>query len=157
MKTSSFPVPNISATCYFVYCFLRIAQVSKCRMRKVSNSGVTMPVVRDILWVVCEGFCWMHISFFFFASNLLFSANILFKQYLIVAGDLIADYKTKLRKSKVKLSPYQVVEAYRIEMLRIAHCLDNRLTDCGKFVSLTHRPRFTPQKHFFYSSGTHFC
>jgi hypothetical protein len=28
----------------------------------------------------------------------------------------------------------------------------------GKVVSLTHRPRFTPQKHYyFYVSGTHFC
>jgi hypothetical protein len=32
-------------------------------------------------------------------------------------------------------------------MLRILHCLDNRLTDVGKVVSLTHRPHFTPQKH----------
>jgi hypothetical protein len=32
-------------------------------------------------------------------------------------------------------------------MLRIPHVLDNRLTDGGKIVSLTHRPLFTPQKH----------
>jgi hypothetical protein len=38
-------------------------------------------------------------------------------------------------------------------MLRIAHCLDSRLTDGGKVVSLMHRPRFTPER----SSGTHFC
>jgi hypothetical protein len=43
-------------------------------------------------------------------------------------------------------------------MLRIAHCLDNRLTDGGKVVSPTHRPHFTPQKHYYFSiSGTHFC
>jgi hypothetical protein len=43
-------------------------------------------------------------------------------------------------------------------MLRIPHCLDNRLTDGGKVVSPTHRPQFTPQKHYyFYVSGTHFC
>jgi hypothetical protein len=45
---------------------------------------------------------------------------------------------------------------YGYEMLRIPHCLDNRLTDGGKIVSLTHRPLSTPQKHFS-ASGTHFC
>jgi hypothetical protein len=34
-------------------------------------------------------------------------------------------------------------------MLRIPHCLDNRLTDGGKVVSFTHRPRPTPKKHIF--------
>jgi hypothetical protein len=34
-------------------------------------------------------------------------------------------------------------------MLRIAHCLDNRLCG-GKFVSPTHRPRSTPQKHYLF-------
>jgi hypothetical protein len=43
------------------------------------------------------------------------------------------------------------------EMLRIPHCLDNRLTDGGKVVSLTHRPRSTPKKHYFSASGTHYC
>jgi hypothetical protein len=42
-------------------------------------------------------------------------------------------------------------------MLRIPHCLDNRLTDSGKVVSPTHRQHFTPQKHYFSASGTHFC
>jgi hypothetical protein len=42
------------------------------------------------------------------------------------------------------------------EMLRIPHCVDNRLTDDGKVVSLTHRPHFTPQKHYFSVCGTHF-
>jgi hypothetical protein len=43
-------------------------------------------------------------------------------------------------------------------MLRIPHCLDNRLTDGGKVVSPTHPPHLTPQKHsYFYLSGTHFC
>jgi hypothetical protein len=27
--------------------------------------------------------------------------------------------------------------------------INSRLTDGGKDVSLTHRPHFTPQKHFF--------
>jgi hypothetical protein len=39
--------------------------------------------------------------------------------------------------------------AYRVETLRIPHCLDNRLIDGGKVVSPTHQPHFTPQKHFF--------
>jgi hypothetical protein len=33
-------------------------------------------------------------------------------------------------------------------MLRIPHCIDNRLTDGGKAVSPTHRPRSSPQKLF---------
>jgi hypothetical protein len=42
-------------------------------------------------------------------------------------------------------------------MLRIPHCLENRLTDGGKVVSPTHRPRSTRQKHYFSGSDTHFC
>jgi hypothetical protein len=42
-------------------------------------------------------------------------------------------------------------------MLRIAHSLDTRLTNGGKVVSLTLRPRSTPQKHYFSGSDTHFC
>jgi hypothetical protein len=38
------------------------------------------------------------------------------------------------------------VEAYRVEMLRIPHCLDG---DVGKVVNPKHRPRSTPQKHYF--------
>jgi hypothetical protein len=41
-------------------------------------------------------------------------------------------------------------------MLRIPHCLDNRLTDGGKVVSPKPRPRSTPQKHYFFASGTDF-
>jgi hypothetical protein len=40
-------------------------------------------------------------------------------------------------------------------MLRIPHCLDNRLIDGDKFVRPKHRQHFTPQKHFFNVSGTH--
>jgi hypothetical protein len=36
------------------------------------------------------------------------------------------------------------------EMLRISHCLDNRHTDGGEVVSLTHRPRSTPRKHIYF-------
>jgi hypothetical protein len=39
--------------------------------------------------------------------------------------------------------------AYGCEMLRIPHCLDNRLTDGGKLASPKHRPRSTPHKHCF--------
>jgi hypothetical protein len=42
-------------------------------------------------------------------------------------------------------------------MLRIQHCLDNRLTDGGKIVSPTHRQRSAPQKHYFSASDTLFC
>jgi hypothetical protein len=41
-------------------------------------------------------------------------------------------------------------------MLRIPPCLDTRLTDGGKVVILTQRPRSTPQKHFS-TYCTHFC
>jgi hypothetical protein len=33
----------------------------------------------------------------------------------------------------------------------IPHFLDNRLTDGGKVVSVTRRPRLTPKKIFWYS------
>jgi hypothetical protein len=46
---------------------------------------------------------------------------------------------------------------YGCEMLTIAHCVDSRLTDGGKVVSLKRRPRSTAQKHYFSASGTHFC
>jgi hypothetical protein len=46
---------------------------------------------------------------------------------------------------------------YGCEMLRILHFLDNPLTDSGKVLSLTRRPRSTPQKYYFSASGTHFC
>jgi hypothetical protein len=35
--------------------------------------------------------------------------------------------------------------------------LDSPLTDGGKTVNRTYRQRFTPQKHNFSVSGTHFC
>jgi hypothetical protein len=40
------------------------------------------------------------------------------------------------------------------EMLRIPNCLNNQLTDGGKVVSPWHRPRSTPQEHYFSASGT---
>jgi hypothetical protein len=48
---------------------------------------------------------------------------------------------------------------YGIEMLRITHCLHNRLTDGGNVVSLTHRQRIIPDKHYFSAPDmqTNFC
>jgi hypothetical protein len=40
---------------------------------------------------------------------------------------------------------------YGCERLRLPHFLDNRLTDGGNVVSLTRRPRFTPQESSWYS------
>jgi hypothetical protein len=51
-----------------------------------------------------------------------------------------------------------MVKSYpRNRRWRIPHCLDNRLIDGDKVVSLTHRPRSTPQIHYISASGTHFC
>jgi hypothetical protein len=49
--------------------------------------------------------------------------------------------------SKVKLSRNRPWRPIDCKMLRIPHCLDNRLIDSGKVVSPTHQPHFTPQKH----------
>jgi hypothetical protein len=62
-------------------------------------------------------------------------------------------------KSHIKSTAIPVKGRGRLqgcEMLSISHCLDNRLTDGVKVVSLTHRPHFTPQKHLS-ASGTLFC
>jgi hypothetical protein len=63
------------------------------------------------------------------------------------------------KKAKSKVIPVTGLGGLEgCEMLRIPHCVDNRLIDSGKAVSLTHPPQFTPQKHYyFYVSGTHFC
>jgi hypothetical protein len=58
---------------------------------------------------------------------------------------------------KAKAISVQAVEAYRVEMSRIPHCIDNRLTDGGKVVGPTHRQHFISQQHSFSASGTHFC
>jgi hypothetical protein len=60
-------------------------------------------------------------------------------------------------RSKSKAIP--ITGCGGLEMLRIPHCLDNRLIDGGKVVSPTHQPRFTPQKHyyFFNVSSTNLC
>jgi hypothetical protein len=39
----------------------------------------------------------------------------------------------------------------------ISHCLENLFRDGDKIVSLTHRSRSTPQKHYISSSGAYFC
>jgi hypothetical protein len=55
------------------------------------------------------------------------------------------------RKSKSKAIPVTGCGGlWDCEMLRIPHCLDNRLIDGGKVVSPTRQPHFTPQKHYFF-------
>jgi hypothetical protein len=39
---------------------------------------------------------------------------------------------------------------YGCEMLRALHCVDNRLTDGGEVVGLTHRPRPTLLKFYYF-------
>jgi hypothetical protein len=48
------------------------------------------------------------------------------------------------------------MEAYKVVRRRGFQSVDNRLTD-GENVSLTRRPRSTPQKTFRFCSCTHFC
>jgi hypothetical protein len=43
------------------------------------------------------------------------------------------------------------------ETSRLPRFLDKRQRNGGGVVSPTHRQRFTPQKHYLYASGTHFC
>jgi hypothetical protein len=69
-------------------------------------------------------------------------------------GELVSlPYMSKAKK--VKAIPVTGHEGlWGCEMLRIPHCLDSRLTDDGKVDITTHRPRSTPQKHYFSASGT---
>jgi hypothetical protein len=73
------------------------------------------------------------------------------------AGVLTCLKNVRLKKSKaIPITGCGWLHA--CEMLRIPHCLDNRLTDGGKVVSPMYQPHFTPQKHYYFSvSGTHFC
>jgi hypothetical protein len=44
------------------------------------------------------------------------------------------------------------------EMSRIPHCLDNRLTDGGQAISLTHAGTlYSPKVRFIFAPGTRFC
>jgi hypothetical protein len=59
--------------------------------------------------------------------------------------------KKKRKKRKSKAIPVTGLgDIQGCEMLRIPHCLDNRLTDGSKVVSPMHRPRSTPQKHYYF-------
>jgi hypothetical protein len=42
-------------------------------------------------------------------------------------------------------------------MLRIPHCLDSRITDGGKVVNPTHRPRSIHRERYSSVSDIHFC
>jgi hypothetical protein len=60
------------------------------------------------------------------------------------------------KTNKKRMSPATGCGGLRgCEMLVILHRVDNRLTDGGEVVSLSHRPRSTPQKRVS-ASGTHF-
>jgi hypothetical protein len=60
-------------------------------------------------------------------------------------------------KIEAKVSSQQAMEAYRVEMLRISHCLDSPLVEGSKDVSLTQWQRSTPQKHNLSIFDTNFC
>jgi hypothetical protein len=78
-------------------------------------------------------------------------------------GSWVSQFNTNLYEInsmfiKSKATPVTGLEGLQgCEMLRIPHCLDKRITDGDEIVSLTHRQRSTPQKHYFSASGTHFC
>jgi hypothetical protein len=75
-----------------------------------------------------------------------------------VAGGGINKYHTTAKAKNSEAIPITGRGGlWGCEMLRIPHFLANRLTDGSKVVSLNHRPRSTPQKHYFSTSGTHFC
>lgn len=92
-ETGALLKPNISTICYSVYCFLWIAQVTKCRMRNVTAAFPNLWSANFGGWSVevsVESICFLCS---WLASCLLFSTDIFFKQYLIVVGDLIAYYR----------------------------------------------------------------
>jgi hypothetical protein len=51
--------------------------------------------------------------------------------------------KSKKKTKAIRITGLGGLEC--CEMLRVPHCLDNRLIDGGKYVILTHPPHFTPQ------------
>jgi hypothetical protein len=61
----------------------------------------------------------------------------------------------KVKRKAIPVTRCGGLQGY--EILRIPYCLHSRLTDGGKVVSFTQRPRSTPQKYYLYASGTHFC
>jgi hypothetical protein len=76
-------------------------------------------------------------------------------------SDYTVSYSAKPQSKEIKNKKINPVTGrgslQDCEMLRITHCLGNRLTDGGEVVSPTHRPHITPQEHYFSASGTHFC
>jgi hypothetical protein len=63
-----------------------------------------------------------------------------------------------LGRRKVKLSrnrPWRPIGLWGVKDPTLSR---QSAVDGGKVVSLTHQPRFTPQKHYYFNvSGTHFC
>jgi hypothetical protein len=76
-------------------------------------------------------------------------------QMTYAVNSVIAGSKRKKEKKAIPVTGRGGLQG--CEMLRVSHCLHNRLTDGVKVVSLTHQPRPTSQKHYFSASGTHFC
>jgi hypothetical protein len=70
--------------------------------------------------------------------------------------DRIGENRVKSKKSKA--IPVTGLGCLLVcGMLRIPHCLDNRITGGGKVVSPTLLPHFTSQKHYYFNvSSTHF-
>jgi hypothetical protein len=65
---------------------------------------------------------------------------------------LLFDSNSEVIVSKSKAIPVTGSEGpWGCERSRLPHLLDNRLIDGGKVVSLTRRPRFTPQESSWYS------
>jgi hypothetical protein len=92
---------------------------------------------------------------------MIFSINQTFKRILasIAQGGTAIGPQRPLNLPWTEKAPLDLFNAHRgvVPTPLGTTGLDNRLTDGGKVVSLTHKPHFTRQKHYFYVSGTHFC
>jgi hypothetical protein len=64
-------------------------------------------------------------------------------------------YQLKKIKKAIPVTDHRGL--YGCEMLMFPHCIDNQLTDGGRLVGPTHWPHSAAQKHYFSTSGTHFC
>jgi hypothetical protein len=74
--------------------------------------------------------------------------NILSSQYEFTMKHIFNLYVKK--QSSPRYRPWRPIELQDVEDPTLS-----RLS--GKVVSPTNRPHSTPQKHYFYVSGTHFC
>jgi hypothetical protein len=84
--------------------------------------------------------------FFFFLCVFNMSSNDVSPQVKTVLRTDITSANVAILIYKSKVIPVTGLGGlWGCEMLRIPHCLDNRLTDGGKVVSPTQQPHFTPQ------------